>query len=405
MYWADKVAKEIIDSGKYQPYWVDDMKTPSGRIHVGSLRGVLVHDFIYKALSEAGQQTTYTYVFEDHDPMDEISFGLEKGEWGKYLGQPLFTVPSPDNDKNKNFAQFFALEFKEVFNSVGANPEIIWVSDLYKSGKMNEGVKKCLDNADVIRGIYEELYKKPLPSNWYPFKPVCTQCGKEATTNVTNWDGENIEFTCQVDGVEWVKGCGFQGKMSPFSGDGKYVGKLPWKVEWPVKWQAIGVTIEGAGKDHMSDGGSHDVAKLVCERVLDYPLPFGLSYEFFLIGGKKMSSSKGLGSSAKDIADMLPNYILRFIFARTNYRQAIEFEPVGTMMIPDLFDEYDRCYSAYIESSDEDLARVFEMSQIGNLPPKERIFLPRFRDVVNYLQQPTIDIQKQFAEIKGGSFK
>ena len=50
MYWADKIASEIIKSGKHKPFWVDDMKTPSGRMHVGSLRGVIIHDLIYKAL-------------------------------------------------------------------------------------------------------------------------------------------------------------------------------------------------------------------------------------------------------------------------------------------------------------------------------------------------------------------
>ncbi|MBI2022852.1 lysine--tRNA ligase [Candidatus Daviesbacteria bacterium] len=450
MYWADKVAQEIISSGKYKPYWVDDMKTPSGQIHVGSLRGVLVHDFIYKSLIHEGIDAKFTYVFEDHDPLDEISHNLDRKEWEKYLGQPLFTVPSPDGDKEKNFAQHFSLEFKDVFNSAGANPEIIWVSDLYKSGRMNDGIKKCLDNADIIRSIYEELYKKPLPKNWYPFKMVCPQCGKEATTDVTNWDGQEVTFSCEIEGISWTNGCGFSGKASPFSGDGKYVGKLPWKVEWPVKWQVIGVTIEGAGKDHMSAGGSHDVAKLICERVLDYSVPFPLAYEFFLIGGKKMSSSKGLGTPAIEIAKILPNYLVRFLFARTDYRQAIEFNPQGTMAIPDLFDEYDRCYNrftktpdfslgdageakvkasaanklriglslnhkntadskpaeaykAYIDSSDETLARTFEMSHIGEFPPKEKTFLPRFRDVVNYLQQPTIDLYKKFEEIKGRS--
>ena len=54
MFWADRIARKINKSGKYQPYWVDDMKTPSGRVHVGSLRGVIIHDLIFKALKDAG---------------------------------------------------------------------------------------------------------------------------------------------------------------------------------------------------------------------------------------------------------------------------------------------------------------------------------------------------------------
>lgn len=408
MYWADRVAKEIIDSGKYKhslpdesgkPYWVDDMKTPSGRIHVGSLRGVMIHDFIYKALLHSGQKATFTYLFEDHDPMDELPSYLPREDWEKYLGQPLFTVPSPD-EGYKNYGEYFAKEFQQVFNAVGSEPEIIWVSDLYKIGKMNEGIKLCLDRADVIRKIYEETYKKKLPDNWYPFKVVCPNCGKESTTNVTSWDGGKVKFTCLVEGIEWTKGCGTTSEMSPFSGDGKFVGKLPWKVEWAVKWTVVGVTIEGAGKDHMSAGGSHDIAKLICERVLNYPVPYSLSYEFFLLGGRKMSSSKGLGTSAKEISEIMPPNLVRFLFARTDYRQTIDFDPMGTMVIPDLFDEYDRCYSSYIDGSDEDLTRIFEMSQIDKLPDKEKILLPRFRDIVNYIQMPNVDILQKYEEIK-----
>jgi len=116
-----------------------------------------------------------------------------------------------------------------------------------------------------------------------------------------------------------------------------------------------------------------------------------------------MSTSKGLGLKARDAKDLLPPSIIRFLFGRTDYKQAVEFDPVGTMAIPDLFDEYDRCYKAYIEGSDEDLTRIFEMSQIGDLPKKESTFLPRFRDVVNYLQQPGVDLTKKFEELKGDS--
>jgi len=65
MFWADRIAKQIIDSGQYKPYKVDDMFTPSGFAHIGSLRGPIVHDLIYRALKYAGQNVTFTYVFND----------------------------------------------------------------------------------------------------------------------------------------------------------------------------------------------------------------------------------------------------------------------------------------------------------------------------------------------------
>ncbi len=404
MFWADRIAKQIIDSGKYMPFWVDDMKTPSGRIHVGSLRGVLIHELVWRALRDAGRDATFTWVYDDQDPMDALPNYLDKNKWARYLGQPLFTIPSPEGDAD-NYALFYANEFTNVFNKLGCHPKIIWSSELYKSGKMNKGIKKCLDNTEVIREIYEKMYKRKMDPSWHPFQVVCPKCDKELTTRVYKWDGEKVHFICKVDVLEWTKGCGYKGAISPFSNDGKFVGKLSWKVEWPVKWQVIGITIEGAGKDHMSAGGSHDVAKLICEKVLKYPVPYPIPYEFFLIGGKKMSSSKGLGSSAKEISGIMPPYLLRFLFIRTDYREAIEFDPIATMAIPNLFDEYDRCWQSYNESGDPDLSRAFEFSQIYKIPPKNpKLFIPRFRDVINYIQSiPLQEIQGKFEKEKGNN--
>lgn len=376
------------------------MKTPSGRIHVGSLRGVIVHDLVHKALRNTGVDSTFTYVFEDQDPMDDLPQYLDANEWKKYLGQPLFSIPSPDG-KAESYGHYFAYEFKEVFNKVGANPDILWTSDLYRSGRMNDGIRTCLDQVRTLREIYNEFYEKKLDDTWYPFQVLCPQCGKQSTTRVIHWDGNEVTFECKADAVAWTQGCGYRGKTSPFSNQGEYKGKLSWKVEWPLKWKVIGVTIEGAGKDHMSAGGSHDVAKRICERVLHYPVPYPVPYEFFLIGGKKMSSSKGRGSSAKEVSDIIPPYLLRFVFTRTDLSQAINFDPVGTMEIPDLFDEYDRCWKAFLTDSDEVLSRAFELAQIDTIPEKKNVFIARFRDVVNYVQQPSVDINKKFAEIKG----
>jgi len=54
MHWADRIAKEIVASGKFKPYWVDDMKTPSGFSHIGSLMGPVIHSAIFRALKDAG---------------------------------------------------------------------------------------------------------------------------------------------------------------------------------------------------------------------------------------------------------------------------------------------------------------------------------------------------------------
>lgn len=395
MYWSDEVAQKLKERN-LSLEWVDDMKTPSGRIHVGSLRGVVIHDLVYKSLKKAGVNSKYTYVFDDHDPMDDLPAYLPR-EFEKYLGMPLYKIPSPAPGF-KNYAEYFALEFKDVFDALNCTPEILWSTELYGSGKMNDVIKECLNKASEIRKIYEELYKKELPNDWYPFQVYCTSCGKVSTTKVKAWDGEKVSFICKVDGLTWVKGCGLEGSVSPFSSNGNIAGKLPWKVEWAAKWKVIGVTVEGAGKDHMSKGGSHDLATLICERVINYPVPYPIAYEFFLVGGKKMSSSKGRGSSAKEILDILPPEILRFLMVRTKINQAINFDPTGDT-IPKLFDEYQKAAESYFSKKEDDLARVFVLSQVEEVKSKktsiaDNIKKPpkiRFSTIAQWVQMPNME--------------
>ncbi len=163
----------------------------------------------------------------------------------------------------------------------------------------------------------------------------------------------------------------------------------------------MGVTIEGAGKDHASAGGSYDIAMALCKEVFGYQEPYKLPYEFILIGGKKMSSSKGLGLKAHDLVGILPAAVARFLFLSSDIKSQGNFDPAGTDAIPDLFDAYDKGFTEFAEGGETDLARAFVLSQIKDIPPEEVIFLPRFRTVAQYLQQPNISIIDKFAELKG----
>ncbi len=404
MIWVDREVKKIKER-KLKLEWVDDMKTPSGRIHVGSLRGVVIHDLVYKVLVENGVKANFSYVFNDHDPMDAIPSYLEYSKWEKYAGMPLYKIPSPEPGY-KSFAEYYAKDFIQVFESINCHPKIIWSSELYNSGKMNDVIKEVLNNAPKIREIYHQVAKAAKPDDWFPLNVVCENCGKVGTTEVYKWDGEFVHYRCSPHAVAWAKGCGHEGKISPFNGNAKF----PWKVDWAAHWKTIGITIEGAGKDHMSKGGSHDIASAICREVIHYPVPYPIPYEWFTIGGKKMSSSKGIGTSANEVSKILPPDVFRFLIVRTPINTHLDFVPFGDT-IPNLFDDYDRCLNAYFLKLEknipegkkgevlEDFSRIAELSAVKELP-KTRLFLPRFRTVVN-LVKTKADILKFFENQKG----
>ncbi len=404
MIWVDREVQKLKKRGL--PFeWVDDMKTPSGRIHVGALRGVVIHDLVYKVLLENKVKSKFTYVFDDQDPMDAIPSYLEYAKWEKYAGMQLFKIPSPEKGF-KSFAEFYANEFIQVFESINCHPEIIWGSELYLSGKMNESIKAILDNAQRIRNIYKKNTKKARPKDWYAFNVVCENCGKIGTTYVYDWDGQKVSYRCNPTMVAWAKGCGHEGTVSPYDGNGK----IPWKPEWACKWKVIGVTFEGSGKDHMSAGGSYDIASAISKEILNYPPPYAVAYEWLIIGGRKMSSSKGVGTSAIEMSRILPPEVLRFLIVRTSIQTALNFTPYGETIL-NLFDDYDRCLNAYFDKLEgslpegktgevlNDFARIAELSEVRPLS-QQRVFLARFRTIVN-LVKTKADILKFFENQKG----
>lgn len=376
------------------------MKTPSGFSHIGSMLGPILHSSIYRALRDAGYDATLTYVFNDFDTADEFPPEF-KEELKEHAGKVLKMVPSPD-PKFENLADMLSEDLKKSIEYLGFEGRYISSWELYHQGKFDELIRLALDNSEKIQDIYEKISgSKKKEAGWLPLQVICENCGKLGTTKVFAWDGEKVTYRCEPDLVTWAKGCGHEGKISPFGG----TGKLPWKIDWAAHWKVIGVTVEGAGKDHASAGGSYDIAMAICQKIFKYPQPFKIPYEFILIGGKKMSSSKGLGLKAHDLVNILPPEVARFLFVSTDIGKQSNFDPAGTMAIPDLFDQYDKAWEAYDKGGDEKLSRAYELSQIAAIPAKEKgFFAPRFRDVANHLSQGLTDeeILNKFADTKGG---
>ena len=337
MDWADELASRV--SG---PQVVNDSKTPSGTVHVGSLRGPVIVDTIARALRANGIETTYLYGVDDMDPMDSQAL-LTPDAIDREMGRPLAHVPDPAGDCHPSYARHFAGLFIDTFEKLGIRPDrYFWMSDIYPTGQVDPFIRTALDRAEVVRDIYARVANVHHAEGWLPLSIVCPTCGKVGTTLATDWDGETVAFACGPDYVTWATGCGTTGRISPFGG----TAKLPWNLEWAAQWSLFGVTIEPCGKDLSTAGGSRDRSDAIAREVYEREPPLNVAYEFLNIGGRKMSTSKGRGAAAHTIAEVVPPEQLRFLFLRPRPNQAIEFDPEGTDAIPRLFDESDRFAAA-----------------------------------------------------------
>jgi lysyl-tRNA synthetase, class I len=113
---------------------------------------------------------------------------------------------------------------------------------------------------------------------------------------------------------------------------------------------------------------------------------FLVPYEFFLSHGKKMSSSKGLGLTGDELLEVMPPELVRFLMIRSQPNQAVEFEPKGTSIIPDLYDDFQEAAQEYSTNQKTDRARAFELSNINS-----RAFPQvRFATLAQWVQMPNM---------------
>ena len=395
MFWVDSVIEDFIKERKSaidtkESIIIRDEKTASGRIHVGAMRGVMLHGILSRVLSEKGIQNTFLYEINDFDAFDTVPAYLDKEKYEKELGKPLYALPAPEGEGN--YAQYFGSEFMRVIEVSGFHPQFYYSSDEYKVGKYNDVIRTALKKAEVIRKIYKEVSGGEREEGWLPIMMICEGCGKIATTRATSFDGEEVTYVCDQEG-SGASGCGFGGKNSPFDGNAKFL----WKVDWAAKFKVFDVDIEGEGKDLATKGGARDVADRISKEVFEYEPPFDIPYEFLLIEGKKMSTSKGSGSSATEVVSMVPAKILQLALLGKKIRRAVNFDPKGDT-IPMLYDQYDTLAEKYTTGVEDDDTRLFSLiHKEGEIKAR---FLPRFSQVVFLVQMPHMNVEEEVARMK-----
>ena len=402
--WADELALRVRDSG---PQVVNDSKTPSGTVHVGSLRGPVILDTIARALRANAVETTLLYGVDDLDPMDAQAL-LTPDAIDREMGRPLAHVPDPAGDCHASYARHFAGIFIDTFAGLGIHPDrYYWMSDIYPTGAMDPFIRTALERAALVRDIYRRVANVQHPDTWHPIGLICPVCGKVGTTIVTDWNGEEVYYECRERLVEWARGCGSSGWVSPFGG----AAKLPWNLEWAAQWSLFGVTIEPCGKDLSTAGGSRDRSDAIAREVYEREPPLNVAYEFLNIGGRKMSTSKGRGAAAHTIVEVVPPEQLRFLFLRPRPNHAIDFDPDGTDQIPRLFDAFDTFAAATagrevkgeLPPGFEATFRYSLLDPAADVAAEAAAFRPAFSHLAMLVQVPGVDIAARAAAEKGGA--
>jgi len=312
-YWPDELAEKIIKA-KGREIVISTMVTPSGPIHLGNLKEVMIGYLVAEALKKAGAKVSFNFFADNFDSLRRVYPFLPKS-YQKYVGVPLSEIPDPWKC-HQRYDEHFITPFLEALKILRIKPRVRYIDKLYKEGVYAPAIEKALAKREQIAEIISKFSGRKIAKDWWPFMPRCEKCGKISTTKVIsfNLDKKTVSYQCS---------CGRRGSANFSKGEGK----LPWRVHWPAGWKIFGIQVEGFGKDLATKGGAYDTARVIVHKVLDGEAPFPVPYEWiYLKGAGKMASSTGLGFTPLEILKILPPEILIYFYKRSKPNTHQEFD-------------------------------------------------------------------------------
>lgn len=295
--------------------------SPSGPIHLGNLREVMVQHLVADELRRREIPVRHILSWDDYDRLRKVPAGVPES-LAEHIGRPLTAVPDPCGD-HENWAEHYKEPLRAAAAELGV--ELIEISQtrMYTSGRYHEQIVLAMRRRAEIDAVLARHRTKRATDGdddspaaedaYYPFRPYCAVCGRDTTT-VTMFDDETTE-------ISYVCACGTTHGPLPI---GQVGGKLVWKVDWPMRWAFEDVTFEAAGVDHSSPGSSFTVGSQLVREIFEAQPPHYLGYSFVGTSGTaKMSSSAGGAPTPNDALRIFEAPVLRWLYARRRPNQAI----------------------------------------------------------------------------------
>ena len=348
-HWLEETVEEISKRNLTE-FTFSTGKTPSGHVHIGILREIIICDALRRIFEKKGAKVSFYLFMDDFDAAKRFPYYIDSEYQKKYIGKPFALIPCPFEDCGcESYARHFGNELISTFEYFGIKNKIIWTYDLYQKRDMQEKIRIALENTDKIKEILKKYILPTLDNDrkelfidmqktWIPAMVICDKCNKiqykdmDGTirpNRVTKYKKKEREVLYECPG------CGYKGKKSIYSGKLK----LNWRVDWPAKWALFNATCEPAGKDHSVKGGAYDTGIEICQKIYDYEGPIKLPYEWLRLGNQDMGTSKGIIFTPKKYVELADPEIYRMLILRTNPMKHISLR---IEEIPQYHDYYEK---------------------------------------------------------------
>lgn len=322
-FWPDQIADNVVGRRKFSfvdkkfpkvARWsVKSSSSLSGVLHVGRLSDIVRGEAVFLSLKDKNFPVDFIYVLEDMDPLRKVPKGVP-AKFVEFIGHPVSDIPDPFGC-HSSYAGHFKQEFLDVFEKFMLfSPRVFSMRQEYKRGNFAGSALLLLEHKDRLREIIRAVQGNYPPKEWFPWKPICDNCGNLQTTRVTGVERDKVSYVCKDYEFETTvaRGCNHEGLSSLK----KCSGKLVWKSEWASQWKRWSVCSEGAGKEYESSNSSFWVNARVCEEILAFPHPVPIFYEHLMVDNEKMSASKGNVVYPKDWLEVARPEALKFLYMK-----------------------------------------------------------------------------------------
>ena len=373
MHWADVIADEIIE--KCEKPLIATGISPTGFIHVGSLREAITAEAVRSSVEGKGSDVRLIYLIDSFDPLRK-RYAFLPESFEEHVGKPICRIPCPCGE-HKTYADHFIMPFLDAIDAIGVKCEIIWTHELYEQGKFADAIDASIVKRNEVIEILTEVSQKEKNDNYAPYNPLCPKCGRFVKQpDLDSYKFPYLGYKCEK--------CGHEGKADIRKGDGK----LTWRLEWPAKWKIFGTSAEPFGKDHAAAGGSYDTGIRIVKEIFGGEAPYPIPYEFVQLKGKgQMHKSTGSSVTGIDAISMTPPEVLTYTFLRVNPERHIDYD--SEIGILDMADEYDRMESLFFSGgateAEENAVRAYELSKHNRIPKSIPLHIP-YRHLVNVVQ-------------------
>ncbi|MEU5551920.1 lysine--tRNA ligase [Micromonospora sp. NPDC047793] len=339
--WVARVADDVVAEWERRPgtpvLVCASGISPSGPIHLGNLREIMVQHFVADEVSRRGLPSRHLLSWDDYDRLRKVPAGVDPS-FAEYVGRPLTGVPDPCGE-HENWAEHFKAPFRAALRQLGVVVDEISQTAMYTGGRYREQVVTAMRARELIGSVLGRYRTKvdqgeseeglTAQDTYYPYKVYCAVCRRDDTT-IVSFDDETTEirYTCV---------CGHSDRAWL---DRQDPGKLVWKVDWPMRWAYEQVLFEAAGVDHSSPGSSYTVGGEVVDRVYGGKAPVYRGYSFVgTKGAAKLSGSAGAAPTPDDALRILEPALVRWLYVRRRPNQSITV--AFDQEVSRLYDEWD----------------------------------------------------------------